>query len=1663
MSEEVQVPGSLLPQSTTSLYSVPHYIFFLFSNALHSKCAGDAESLLGGTSFLSPLYAVVVVLGMYIVWLPFGAFFSFLASFLSVPGVAVLSFLACLKCGKFVARMMVFPGSLPYFSLSMEREYASRLRGGLLLSLKGIESALLQTAKCSRGSGATTERRDLLAALSTLQFPSKISLPEDVDLLASSISRPFPKITLPGVSSASPTPSPMAEFFSFYTALLAHRRAALVGGAVRAQIHPGVPWGPAVIGEGWSQHSAVTLHYTEISLKLIGAVCGALSLDTVSRVPHNIDLLGDPMPIEGGPAIQSRSLSLKERVALGSLDSLDLLLSPAPLYDQGCSYREETGATTSSKNGEVVDSMSLALTLAAALASIKRLSVILPWLEVVPHYGFGSGLAAQDVAEAFLKDSSVSGKKNEAAEEDEVSNDGVPHSLPPDLLNALKRSSQQAQKVGLSRLKGLRYALFHIWLWLIGLTQVLHSRLTAALGFSGPHLAFQEGNNLNLSESLPSVSLAASHLAPVAHSLGLSPTDLQSALALVNSRDVLNKKGGGASPFTVDPSTQGEALHQGPGLARGAAFLPSFLSSTPLIASVWRAVIRCRSALIKALAAPFTPSPVAGFPFLRAEASSRGGSIPVKIPMGLKAFIDGGFFSSQVSWKGRFVDALLIPAGSEGSAWTGGATCFAPSRDVTIEDLSTESDSNLIAREIELHSFLLGERSESVIPTVQASVSTTLPQSQATTSAFCRRRGPNGLPQEYTGEKVGSWSPYGPSFGASQRNGLWGSQQGKENESENTGSFFTRLRRWIPCFLPSAHSSALFPDWNPPSPQRLDAFRSAYLKSPSRTLVIMCPPNAGLWETSLRHHEAARFYTQVIGADVLLWNYVGYGRPVGGGSSQYTEGYEFPGTSEGLHISPPSPSFLGSGPSPLSIREDALSLIAWARSTLAPNSIIVHGESLGGCAAAAIAREGSAEVVIVDRSFDDLGRTASYVVGQWARPALELCTGWSRGITSSGEDIAAALSLNSPYSTLASSRLKLVVVANDAHDTVISSPSSLMSTLANAVALCQTVEGCPLPISWGEATQVSSLAFFPTFCRLPLTAMKRIAAEVKVCWLRLRENGDNIEESPTSLPYFLPAPRALAALHPLEPSVATALQRLSVRLHAFLLYLTHETTWAPQLPGNKPSMQQGGLNSSTPGPKSTLTFEENTDSIPPLALSHVSPWEEKALRNRLASLSFSGTPPQSCARAAAVAWVLGKVSSASPASLFTQPPVDVHPVIVSPSAHVETLRPPLLPKEVAIDIIGASSSLAFRFERDMEGKALELAARQVPSQLTLPIRSLLVSSSSAGGLSPRDVALSSLGTVDSCVTASEISAALNDASAFSSWLASSYSPYQGGDREGVDKGGASSFTKKDKMQSWATPILVALAGLNNGLGQRCGEAVTLGGVHAVKTWLAGGLLWGWQEHPQNGALAPSIPVLNYTHLKIKAKDASRTALLARASSSSHPSGTLSIVLSSALTNRSVFTSLARESSYLTFQPPASLTLQASNECAWTETVAAGLPWSAVEVALQRVREANPLLGFQKQGGNAFTLLHSHKSRVWGEAQGILEEVQMLRARVAESSKVPWVKLDVGLGGGSPPISTSPSQSPPQLVVLPLSCGHNLPWMPAESAILACALREVLKL
>lgn len=142
------------------------------------------------------------------------------------------------------------------------------------------------------------------------------------------------------------------------------------------------------------------------------------------------------------------------------------------------------------------------------------------------------------------------------------------------------------------------------------------------------------------------------------------------------------------------------------------------------------------------------------------------------------------------------------------------------------------------------------------------------------------------------------------------------------------------------------------------------------------------------------------------GYDVYLFNYAGYGRSYGGSS------YNNP-TTEFSH------GFLGSmkrfifsalfafKPSSESLKLDALAVARYLVDVVGVDELIIHGESIGGMAAAGAARTlsttranpNSSLLLICDRTFSNLEGVAQRLVGRWTGNAIRLLTpGWSTDV-----------------------------------------------------------------------------------------------------------------------------------------------------------------------------------------------------------------------------------------------------------------------------------------------------------------------------------------------------------------------------------------------------------------------------------------------------------------------------------------------------------------------------------------------------------------------------------------------------------------------------------------------------------------------------------------
>jgi pimeloyl-ACP methyl ester carboxylesterase len=184
------------------------------------------------------------------------------------------------------------------------------------------------------------------------------------------------------------------------------------------------------------------------------------------------------------------------------------------------------------------------------------------------------------------------------------------------------------------------------------------------------------------------------------------------------------------------------------------------------------------------------------------------------------------------------------------------------------------------------------------------------------------------------------------------------------------------------------------------------------------------------------------FYTN-LGFDVFLFNYAGFGRSYGtascgmlrrGGDEAY-----HPGLSGRLRRICHG-TFFSFQTTPDSLRADGLAVSTHLVSHLGVESLVIHGESIGGVAASGAAAKltespflrDKVALLICDRTFTNLEAVAQRLVGGWSGYAIRaLAPFWSTDVA--GYFLAA----NCPK-----------VVANDCADAIIADTSSLKSGIA---------------------------------------------------------------------------------------------------------------------------------------------------------------------------------------------------------------------------------------------------------------------------------------------------------------------------------------------------------------------------------------------------------------------------------------------------------------------------------------------------------------------------------------------------------------------------------------------------------------------------------------
>ncbi|KAL7533203.1 hypothetical protein ACHAXR_005101, partial [Thalassiosira sp. AJA248-18] len=230
-----------------------------------------------------------------------------------------------------------------------------------------------------------------------------------------------------------------------------------------------------------------------------------------------------------------------------------------------------------------------------------------------------------------------------------------------------------------------------------------------------------------------------------------------------------------------------------------------------------------------------------------------------------------------------------------------------------------------------------------------------------------------------------------------------------------------------------------------------------------RRAVLYCNPNAGLVEVATGmgltggnvdqdeddDEKEPTCWTEYYiehGYDVFLFNYAGYGRSFGGSSWNETT-TEFSHGILGALKRVLFSTFLAFKPSSESLKSDAAAVARHLVDVVGVDELIIHGESIGGMAAAGAARALTATkattttaipklttLLICDRTFCNLEAVAQRLVGQWTGNAIRLLTpSWSTDVA---RDFLAA---KCPK-----------ICANDCADEIIHDYSSLKAGLSFA-------------------------------------------------------------------------------------------------------------------------------------------------------------------------------------------------------------------------------------------------------------------------------------------------------------------------------------------------------------------------------------------------------------------------------------------------------------------------------------------------------------------------------------------------------------------------------------------------------------------------------------
>jgi hypothetical protein len=221
--------------------------------------------------------------------------------------------------------------------------------------------------------------------------------------------------------------------------------------------------------------------------------------------------------------------------------------------------------------------------------------------------------------------------------------------------------------------------------------------------------------------------------------------------------------------------------------------------------------------------------------------------------------------------------------------------------------------------------------------------------------------------------------------------------------------------------------------------------------------VLYCNPNAGLIEVvtgmsltggnvptvesgSTQNDSWVDFYIEQ-GIDVYVFNYAGYGRSYGTTAcvrDPIYQGAQSSGCIRKIFRIVRS-ALCSFQPTPDTVRVDGVAVAKYIISECGVKNLYIHGESIGGIAAAGTAsylsksaHRNNLALLICDRTFCNLEAIAQRLVGDWTGNAIRFLTPtWNTDVT--GDFLAASCPK---------------IVASDSADLIIAEPSSLKSGIA---------------------------------------------------------------------------------------------------------------------------------------------------------------------------------------------------------------------------------------------------------------------------------------------------------------------------------------------------------------------------------------------------------------------------------------------------------------------------------------------------------------------------------------------------------------------------------------------------------------------------------------